>query len=45
MSDIRSLENQIRQLQKNRDQVHKFGKAWFDVEVFNEKLDRITSEL
>lgn len=42
---VKISTDQIRQLQKNRDQVHKFGKAWFDVEVFNEKLDRITSEL
>lgn len=42
---VKISADQIRQLQKHRDQVYKFGKAWFDVEVFNEKLDRITSEL
>ena len=36
---------QIAHLQENRAKVHEFGKAWFDVEVFNEKLDRITGEL
>ena len=36
---------QILELQKKRDSVHDFGKAWFDVKVFNEKLDRITSGL
>lgn len=42
---VKISAEQIRQLQKNRDQVHEFGKARFDVEVFNEKLDRITSGL
>ena len=37
--------DQILKLQKKRDSVHDFGKAWFDVDVFNEKLDRITSGL
>ena len=36
---------QVRQIQKNRETVHEFGKARFDVEVFNQKLDCIASKL
>ena len=43
--NVKISADQIRQLQKNRDQVHEFGRAWFDVDVFDKKLDRITSEL
>ena len=43
--DVTISAEQIQRLQKNRKQVHEFGKARFDVAVFNENLDRITSAL
>ena len=43
--DVTISPEQIMRLQENRDQVHEFGRARFDVAVFNENLDRITSAL
>ena len=43
--DVTISPEQILRLQENRNQVHEFGKARFDVAVFNENLDRITSAL
>ena len=43
--DVTISAEQIVRLQENRNQVHEFGRARFDVAVFNENLDRITSAL
>ena len=43
--DVTISAEQVVRLQENRNQVHEFGKARFDVAVFNENLDRITSAL
>lgn len=43
--DVAISPEQIARLQENRKQVYEFGKAWFDVAVFEEKLDRITGAL
>ena len=43
--DVAIGAEQIMRLQDIRNQVHEFGKARFDVAVFNENLDRITSAL
>ena len=36
---------QLVELQARRNQVHSFGKAHFDVEVFNRNLDEIIENL
>ena len=43
--DVAISAEQIARLQENRNQIHEFGRAHFDVDVFYENLDRITSVL
>ena len=43
--DVEIFPEQILRLQENREKVHKFGKARFDITVFNEMLDQITGTL